>query len=203
MATYSHYRVSARSARRSGGRQVVIAVGSAVVLVVIVVLSAWAHHSLSASRQPSQHAPAAPPASSISPPLPGMPVGPLLRVWFTDAKPSIRAMFIAGGNFVTAARYGDIAGAGAACHTTTDALATLQQHMPSPDPALNTKMRQAITHYQAGVRDCGAGQQDRDPVETATAMVSIEHGNTDLQAAVGILEEDLASEARDERMWTA
>ena len=112
MATYSHHLVSARSPRKLGGRQLVVAVGGAVLLVVIVVLSAWAHHSLSASRQASQHAAAAQPASSISPPLPALPVGPQLRAWFTDAKPSITAMFVAADNFVTAARYSDIAGAG-------------------------------------------------------------------------------------------
>ncbi len=136
MATYSHYRVLARSPL--GGRQLVIAVGSAVLLVGIAVLSAWAHHSLSAPRQSSQHAPAAQPATPNSPPPPGLPVSQPLRAWSTDAKPSIRAMFIAADNFVTAARYGDIAAAGGACHTAANALATLQQHMPSPDPALNT-----------------------------------------------------------------
>ena len=105
-ATTACRRVPAQVRRR----QPVIAVGWAVLLVVIVVLSAWAHHSLSASRQASQHAAAAQPASSISPPLPALPVGPQLRAWFTDAKPSIIAMFIAADNFVTAARYGDIAG---------------------------------------------------------------------------------------------
>ena len=203
MATYSHHRASARSLRKWGGRQLVMPVGWAVLLVVIVVLSAWAHYSLSASRQASPHAAAAQPASSTSPPLPALPVGPQLRAWFTDAKPSITAMFIAADNFVTAARYSDIAGAGAACQTPADALAKLQQHTPSPDPALNTKLQQAITHYQAGVRDCVAGKQDRDPVETGKAMVSISQGSTDLQAAVGIIEEDLASEERDQRVWTA
>ena len=105
-------------------------------------------------------------------------------------------MFIAADNFVTAARYSDIAGAGAACQIAADALAKSQKHTPSPEPALNTKLQQAITHYQAGVRDCVAGKQDRDPVETGKATVSINQGSTDLQAAVGIIEEDLAAEGR-------
>ena len=112
-------------------------------------------------------------------------------------------MFIAADNFVTAARYGHIAGAGAACQTAADALAKLQRHTPSPDPDLNTKLQQAITHYQAGVRDCVAGEQDENFRETGKAMVSIDQGSADLQAAVGILEEDLASEARDQRVWAA
>ncbi|MFZ3269914.1 MAG: hypothetical protein WA285_15040 [Mycobacterium sp.] len=203
MATYSQHRGSARSPRTLGGRELVVAVGWAALLVVIVVLSAWAHHSLSPARQASPHAAAAQPAISISPPLPALPVGPQLRAWFTDAKPSITAMFIAADNFVTAARYGDVAGAGAACQTEADALAKLQHHTPSPDPALNTKLQQAITNYQAGIRHCVAGKQDREPAETGKAMVSISQGSTDLQAAVGIIEEDLATEARDQRVWTA
>jgi hypothetical protein len=186
-----------------GDRELIIAVGWAALLVVIIVLSAWAHHSLSPARQASPHAAAAQPASTISPPVPALPVGPQLRAWFTDAKPSITAMFIAADNFVTAARYGDVAGAGAACQTAADALAKLQHHTPSPDPALNTKLQQAITNYQAGIRHCVTGRQDRDPAETGKAMVSLSQGSTDLQAAVGIIEEDLASEARDQRVWTA
>ena len=195
MATYSYHRASARS----------VAVGWAVLLVVVVVLTALAHYSLSASRQASPHAVAAPPASSVSPPPRTVPVGPQLRAWFTHAGPSITVMFIAADNFVTAARYGDIARAGAACQTAADALAKFQQQTPSPDPypALNTKLQQAITDYQAGVRDCVAGKQDRDPVETGKAIVSFNQGSTDLQAAVGIIEEDLAYEARDQRVWTA
>jgi len=34
-------------------------------------------------------------------------------------------------------------------------------------------------------------------------MVLITQGSTDLQAAVGIIEEDLAAEAREQRVWTA
>lgn len=203
MATYSQHRSSARSSRNVGDRELVTAVGWAVLLVVVVVLSTWAHHSLSLARQAAPHAAEAQPASSISPPLPALPVGPQLRAWFTDAKPSITAMFIAADNFVTAARYGDIAGAGTACQTAADALGKLQHHTPSPDPALNTTLQQAITNYQAGIRHCVAGKQDRDPVETGKAMVSINQGSTDLQAAVGIIEEDLASDARDHKVWTA
>lgn len=201
MATYSHHRAWASSPGTLGGRQLAIAVGSAVLLVVVVVLSAWVHHSLSASGQTSQQAAEAQP-TRISPP-PDPPVGPQLQTWFSDAKTSIRAMFIAADNFVTAARYGDIGGTGAACRTAADALAKLAQHTPSPDPALNIKLHQAITHYQAGVRDCVAGQQNRDPIRTGKAMVSVNEGSTDLQAAVGILQEDLAAEARDQRVWTA
>ena len=203
MATSGRHRVPVRSARKGGGRELVVAAGWAVLLVVIAVLSAWAHHSLSTARPASPHAAAAQPANSMSPPLPPLPVGTQVRAWFTDAKPSIIAMFVAADNFVTAARYSDIAEAGAACQTAAGAVANLQHHTPSPDPALNTKLQQAITHYQAGVRDCVAGKQDRDPVETGKAMVSFNQGSTDLQAAVGIIEDDLASEARNQRVWTA
>jgi hypothetical protein len=181
----------------------VVAVGWAALLAVIIVLAGWAHHSAAPARQASPHASAAQPARSISPPVPPAPMGTQLQAWFADAKPSITAMFIAADNFVTAARFGNITNADATCQTAADALAKLQRYTPSPEPALNTKLEQAIDNYQLGIHHCVTAKQDRDRVEIAKAITFINQGSTDLQAAVGIIEEDLAAEARDHRVWTA
>ena len=205
MATSSRHRKSARSARKGGDhqrRELVAAASGAVLLVVIAVLSAWAHQSLSTVRPASPHAAAAQPASSVSPPQPPLPMGTQVRAWLTDAKPSIIALFGAADNLVTAARLGDIATTGAACQSAAGAVANLQHHMPSPDPALNTELQQAITSYQLGIRHCVSGTQHRDPIEIGEATVYTNQGNTDLQAAVGIIEHDLSAEARDHRVWT-
>jgi hypothetical protein len=202
MATSSRHRKSARSARKGGGRELVAAASGAVLLVVIAVLSAWALHSLSSVRPASPHAAAAQPASSVSPPRPPLPMGTQVRAWLTDAKPSIIALFGAADNLVTAARLGDIATTGAACQSAAGAVANLQHHMPSPDPALNTELQQAITSYQLGIRHCVSGTQHRDPIEIGEATVYTNQGNTHLQAAVGIIEHDLSAEARDHRVWT-
>lgn len=205
MATPGRHRVPVRSARKGGDRQrreLVAAASGAVLLVVIAVLSAWAHHSLSTVRPVSPHAAAAQPANSVSPPLPPLPTGTSVRAWLTDAKPSIIDVFGAADNLVTAARLGDIAETGAACPTAAGAVANLQHHMPSPDPTLNAKLQQAITSYHVGIRHCVSGTQHRDPIEIGEATVYVKQGSTDLQAAVGIIEDDLSSEARDHRVWT-
>jgi hypothetical protein len=203
MATSSRHRASARFSRKGGGRELVAAASGAVLLVVIAVLSAWAHHSLSSVRPASPHAAAAQPASSVCPPLPPLPMGTQVRAWLTDAKPSIILLFGAADNLVTAARLGDVARTGAACQTAAGAVANLQHHMPSPDPALNTELQQAITSYQVGIRHCVSGTQKQGPIEIGEATVYINQGSTDLQAAVGIIEDDLSSDARDHRVWTA
>jgi hypothetical protein len=161
VAIYSPHRVSARFPRKSLGHELAVAVSWIAVSVVVFVLSAGAHHTWSDGRQASSRASAPPTTSSVSPTPPAAPVGPPLQAWFTDAKPSITTMFIAADNFVTAARYGDIAGAGAACRTAADAVAELQHHTQSPELALNTKLRQAITNYQAGIRHCSQASGPR------------------------------------------
>lgn len=198
MATSSRHRAS----RKRGGSEPVASAGGAVLLVIIAMLAAWAHHSLSTVRPASPHVAAAQPANSMSPPLAPLPMGTQVRAWFTDAKPSIIALFGAADNLVTAARYGDNAATGAACQTTAGAVANLQHHMPSPDPALNIELQQAITSYQLGIRHCVLGTQDRDPIEIGKATAFINQGSTYLNATVGMIEDDLSSDARDNRVWT-
>jgi hypothetical protein len=191
-----------RSSRRRRGSGLIASAGGALLFVVIAVLSAWAHQSLSTVRPASPHAAATQPANSMSPPLAPPPMGAQVRAWFTDAKPSIITLFGAADNLVTAAKYGDIAATGAACKTTADAVAKVQRHTPSPDPTLNTELQQAITSYQVGIRHCVRGTQNRDPIEIGEATVAVNQGSTDLQTAVGIIEEDLSADARDHRVWT-
>jgi hypothetical protein len=189
-----------RSSRTTDGRELA-AMGWAALLVVVVVLSNWAHHSLSIT-DPSSHSAAVQPARSMSPPLAPPTVGTQLQAWFTEAKPSIIALFGAADNLVTAARYGNVDAAGSACHTLASAVGNVQHHVPSPDPTLNTKLRQAITDYREGLSHCVPGAQIRDPVELGEARVSTSRGSAELQAAVGIIEDDLSSDARDSRVWT-
>lgn len=198
MTTFPRHRWS----REGDGRELV-AMGWAALLVVIVVLSSWAHHSLSTALPPSSQSAAAQPANSMSPPLAPLTVGTQIEAWFTEAKPSIIALFGAADNLVTAARYGNVAAAGSACPTLASALSNVQHHVPSPDPTLNIKLRQAIASYREGLGHCIPGAQNRDPVELGEATVSTNRGSAELQAAVGIIEDDLSAEARDNRVWTA
>jgi hypothetical protein len=213
MATSSRHRAPVRSARRRGAnppvgqgryqRHELAAVAGGIVLVVVIaVLSGWAHYSLSAVRPASPHAAAAAPASGLAPPPLTVPPSPPMRAWFNEAKPSIDALVVAGDEIVAAATQGDMAATGAACRTAAGAVANLQEHLPSPDPALNTALQQAITNYQVGIRYCISGTHNQDAVKIGEAKVYIDQGNTDLRTAVDIIESDLSSEARGTSVLT-
>jgi hypothetical protein len=210
MAASSRHSASACSARGRGVNQLgkqgryqrhelAAAAGWAVLVVVIAVLSAWAHHSLSTSRpavtktaavRPAGAASAAPLASPPSPPLRVQ-----LRAWLDDAEASIDALVVAGDNVVATATRGDTAGTGTACQTAAGALASARQHLPSPDPALNTALQQAFSDYRAGIRCCFPGTQNQDAVDVGQAPGLIDQGKIVLQNAFDILEADLSADS--------
>ena len=214
MATPSRRSAWPRSARRRGanpaGKQgryqrheLTTTASWAVLVVVIAVLSAWANHSLTTAPPAAPAAAAALPASGFAPQPSSLPPSLPMRAWLNKAGPSIDALVAAGDEIVAAASQGDIVATGAACHTAADAVANLQQRLPSPDPALNIALQQAITNYQVGIRHCLSGAQHRNAVDIGEATVSIDQGNTDLQIAVDIIESVLSSDTRGPRVLTA
>jgi hypothetical protein len=126
-----------------------------------------------------------------------------MRAWLNKAGPSIDALVAAGDGIVAAAPQSDIAATGAACQTAADAVANLQQRLPSPDPVLNIALQQAITDYQVGIRYCISGTQNQDAVKIGEATVRIDQGNTDMQIAVDIIESVLSPDAPGPRVLTA
>jgi hypothetical protein len=167
----------------------------AVLVVVIVVLSAWAHQSLSNARLVAMNTAAVQPASAVSaapPPSPSL--RDQIRVWLDDARPSIHAVVIAGDNVTDAAR-ADIGGASTACQMTAAALASAQQHLPSPDSALNIALQQAFNDYQDGIRWCTSGTQNQDAIDIGQAAGFIEQGKFALQKAFDIVEADLSADS--------
>jgi hypothetical protein len=212
VATSSRHRASVGSARRRranprGKRiryqrhELVAAAGGAVLVVVIAVLSAWAHHSLSTVPPASPHAASAQPAA-VGPQPPSPPMRSQLRAWFNDVEPSIDALLVARDKIMAPAAQGDFAATGAACQSAGGAISNIQQHLPSPDPTVNTILQQALSHYQVGIRHCIAGAEDRDAVDIGEATVFVNQGHTDLQKAVDIIASDLSSDARDPRLLT-
>lgn len=131
--------------------KVVLATSWAVLAVVIAVLSTWAHHSLSTARSAKTTTAAGPPASASAPPPTSVPMRMQLRAWLAEAEPSINALVTVRDNIAAAAARKDVTGTGVACRTAGGAVANSQQHMPSPDPALNAALQQAIIGYQAGL----------------------------------------------------
>jgi hypothetical protein len=207
MAASSRHSASACSARGRGVNQLgkqgryqrhelAAAAGWAMLVVLIAVLSAWAHHSLSTARPAPSNTATTLRASALSaPPSPSPPLSVQLRAWRDEAEPSINALIIAGDNAVASAAQGDIAGTDAACQTAAGAVASAEQHLPSPDPALNTALQQAFNDYQARIRYCISGTQNQNAIDIGKGAGFIDQGKIDLQKALDILEADLSSDS--------
>ena len=200
--TTARHRISARSSsHRPGGKgaryrpqQLLMAANGAALLVVIAVLAAWAHHSLSAwpsdrstdaATQPAESVGAAPPAPMLL----------QLLAWRSEAKPSFDALVTARHSIAAAAAQHDIAGTGVACLSAGGAVVDSQQQMPSPDPALNAALQQAITSYQLGLGHCFSGTQQQDAAELGQAATYFNKADIQLQAALTILDRELSGGA--------
>ncbi len=162
-------------------RERALAASGAVLVAIIAVLSAWAHHSLSSGGS----------ARSNAHPKPPRPAFEQLRAWLSDAEPSINALTTARDNIAVAATQKDLAATGAACQTAGAAVANSQQHLPSPEPALNTALHRAIGKYQAGLGYCLSGSRSQDAAQLAQAAAYFNEGDTDMQAAMKFLDRNL------------
>jgi len=78
---------------------------------------------------------------------------------------------------------------------TAAALVSAQQHLPSPDPALNIALQQAFNDYQEGIRWCIRGTQNQDAIDIGQAAGFIEQGKFALQNAFDIVETDLSADS--------
>jgi hypothetical protein len=182
--------------RRYQRHELIAAASGAVLVALIAVLSVWAHHSLSTSRPAARNTTAVLPASAASAaPLPSPPLRVQLRGWLDEAEPSINALVVAVDNFVATADRPDIAGTGTACRTAAGALASAQQYLPSPDPALNITLQQAFNDYQAGIRCCTLGTKFHAATDIGHAADFIDQGKIVLQNAFDILEADLSADS--------
>ncbi|MDI3315288.1 MAG: hypothetical protein QJR12_13770 [Mycobacterium sp.] len=160
-------------------------------LVVIGVLAGWAHHSLSAARPGSPTIAATPPASDVVRPLPAPSLHAQLRAWLTDTQPSMHALVVARDGIAPPAANHDLDGTAAACQTADDAVASLRQRLPSPDPMLTTAVEQALNSYHAGLRFCVWGVHNRDGNAIEQAVMYLRRADAEWQAAVDILQHDL------------
>ncbi len=166
-------------------RERTVAAAGALLVAVIAVLSAWAHHSLSAGQT-------ARPTANAKPPTPAL---AQLRAWLSDAEPSINALTTARDNIAVAATRNDLTATGVACQTAGEAVANSQQHLPSPEPALNAALHRAIGKYQAALGYCLSGFRSQDAAQLAQAAAYFNDGDTDLQAAMNFLDRNLPTQA--------
>lgn len=164
-----------------GGTRVATAYGAAL-LVAVAVLASWAHVSLSAT-PPAQPGPVAVQPAGVSPPS----LQEQVRGWLREAQPSIHDLFVAGDYAVLDTSEGNVAGARVACQSASNAVARLEQHMPSPDSSANLLLQMAIGDYRTGIHRCLSGAQDNYRVRLDESMNDVKRGGAELQDAVEIL----------------
>jgi hypothetical protein len=76
-------------------------------------------------------------------------------------------------------------------------MTSVLQHLPSPDPTLNTALQQAVNDYQAGVRHCISGTQKQDAADILRGAGLVSQGKADLLKAYDILEAELSPDSGD------
>ncbi|MEB3980686.1 hypothetical protein OQ968_05340 [Mycobacterium sp. 663a-19] len=135
-------------------------------------------------------APLPPSTVTLTPTPPPMDVQ--LRAWLSGTLEPIQELRGAFQRVSVAAANKDIAGVGAGCRDAYAANAELQRKMPSPDPALNVPLQQAISDYDTGLHYCISGVDDYDVNELSRGGTFVQEGNAYLEQAVEILKRDLS-----------
>jgi hypothetical protein len=165
--------------------ELLAAAGGAVLVAVIGTCTGWSHHGSTAAAPVAATRAEARPADAVPPGASAM-HGPL-RAWLSRAEPSIDALLTARHLIASAAANNDIARTGATCASAQDAVAALQQSLPSPDARLTNAFQQAINRYGVGLDYCVSGARNQDGHVMARAVGYIRQANGELQAAVELV----------------
>lgn len=154
-------------------------------LMLIGALLAAAYHSWSTARSASSDEAATPPvAPTIS-----------MHVWLDQSEAAVNGLVGARNTIAAAASRRDIPATGTACRTATDAVATLRQHMPSPEAAVNYALQQAISDYTIGLPDCISASRTVDGEGLQRAARFISQGDNAMQLALDILGDEASPAA--------
>jgi hypothetical protein len=160
-------------------------IASWAVLVLIGALSASAYHHWSSKRSASpDEAAMAPVAPTIS-----------MHTWLEQSEAAVNGLVGARNTIAAAASRRDIPATGTACRTATDAVATLRQHMPSPEASVNSALQQAISNYTIGLPDCISASRNVDGQGMQRAARYISQGDDAMQLGLDLLEDQAAPSA--------
>lgn len=151
-------------------------------LMVIVALSVWVHHRASTARSDSADGAVTPPASGAA-----TSVHLTLPSWLNESEPSINDLVVARNDIAAAAARHDIAKTGAACRSAGSAVAKVHLQLPSPEPALNTTLHDAVDSYDIGLPYCVSATQTHDAGGMQRAAAYISRGDTAMREALDYL----------------
>ncbi|MUL47131.1 hypothetical protein FZI85_04170 [Mycobacterium sp. CBMA293] len=173
-----------------GARDGRIALSVAVVVIAVAAFVSWMFHGTSLVRMVLPDNSAAPPSGTATP-LKSSSAGAQLYAWLAHAEPSLDALPSIQHQIAAAAGSADIAGILGACQSGERIVADVQQHLPSPDIALNTALERTLDDYRLGLRDCLAGVQREDASGVELAAVYLHRATADLRGVMAIIERDL------------
>ncbi|MDR3660219.1 MAG: hypothetical protein P4L86_07435, partial [Mycobacterium sp.] len=94
-------------------------------------------------------------------------------------------------NIAAAAANNDSAGIQRACESGQVIVPRVQEHLPSPDSALNTALQQTLDDYRFGFNECLVGVRYQDPAGIELAAVYLHRANEDLRVAMEVIARDL------------
>lgn len=152
-------------------------------LVVIVALSAWVDHRAATARSDSADDAATPPASGSA-----SSVHVTLPSWLIESEPSINDLVVARNDIAAAAARHDIAKTGAACRSAGGAVAKVHLQLPSPEPALNSTLHDAVDSYDIGLPYCISATQTHDAEGMQRAAAYISRGDVAMREALDYLD---------------
>ena len=110
-----------------------------------------------------------------------------MHVWLDQSEAAVNSLVGARNTIAAAASRRDIPATGTACRSATDAVATLREHMPSPEAAVNSALQQAISNYTIGLPDCISASRTVDGEGMQRAARFISQGDDAMQLALDIL----------------
>ena len=110
--------------------------------------------------------------------------------WWTRSSVHVHQMQNAFEDASIATRTGDLIALHDACAALHDAAEGMAADLPSPDPALTTTLQAALDDYHAGAVYCDQAAHDGSQSELTQAASYMGHGNTHMQQAIDILQNE-------------
>jgi hypothetical protein len=171
-----------------------------VALVLIAAVSAgWSFHGLSLVQLALPDSVAAPASVSTAQPA-SAPAESALYVWVAQAEPALESLLAIRYNIDVAADKADATGTWQVCRSAETTVARMRRQLPSPEPALNIALQQALNDYRSGLRDCVTGIVQQNVEDIELAAVYLHQANTELHVAIEMIERDLADSRSEDGM---
>jgi hypothetical protein len=110
--------------------------------------------------------------------------------WWSRSSVHVHQMQDAFEDAFIATRTGDLTALHNACAALHDATEGMEADLPSPDPALTTTLQAAMDDYHAGAMSCDSAVHEGSASALSVAESYLGQGNTHMQQAINILQNE-------------